>query len=122
MSSLYIKKSIKKSMTEYHHLINSQAYLLFYYISLRGEMRYDKIWSLVFFHSFGALNGVFEVQFYQGFIFFYTLSKTLIACRTMQLRFLKVETLLNNAFKGSRPMTHLHNIVGVLKRNKTIVT
>ena len=29
----------------------------------------------------------------------YTLSKTLIACRAMQLRFLKVETLLNNAFK-----------------------
>ena len=30
---------------------------------------------------------------------FYTLSKTLIACRAMQLRFFKGETLLNNAFK-----------------------
>ena len=29
---------------------------------------------------------------------FYTLSKTLIACRAMQLRFFKVETLLNTAF------------------------
>ena len=29
----------------------------------------------------------------------YTLSKTLIACRDIQLRFLKVKTLLNNAFK-----------------------
>ena len=32
---------------------------------------------------------------------FYTLWKTLIACRDMQLRFLKVKTLLNNAFKLS---------------------
>ena len=30
---------------------------------------------------------------------FYTLSKTLIACRDMQLRFFKVKTLLNDAFK-----------------------
>ena len=30
---------------------------------------------------------------------FYTLSKILIACRVMQLRFVKVKTLLNNAFK-----------------------
>ena len=30
----------------------------------------------------------------------YTLSKTLIACRDMQLRLLKVKTLLNNAFKS----------------------
>ena len=30
---------------------------------------------------------------------FYTLSKTLIACRDMQFRFFKVKTLLNNAFK-----------------------
>ena len=30
---------------------------------------------------------------------FYTLSKILIACRDMQLRFFKVKTLLNNVFK-----------------------
>ena len=30
---------------------------------------------------------------------FYTLLKTLIACRAMQLRFIKVETLFKNAFK-----------------------
>ena len=30
---------------------------------------------------------------------FYTLWKTLIACRDMQLRFLRVKSLLNNAFK-----------------------
>ena len=40
----------------------------------------------------------FEVQIFQGFIF-YTLSKTLITCRDMQPRFLKVRTLLNNSFK-----------------------
>ena len=55
------------------------------------------IWSLVYFHSFEALNDAFEVQYFQGFIF-YTLPKTLIACRAMQLRFLKVKTFLNNAF------------------------
>ena len=51
-----------------------------------------------YFHSFEALNDALEVQFFQGFIF-YTLPKTLIACRAMQLRFYKVKTLLNNAFK-----------------------
>ena len=37
-------------------------------------------------HSFEALNDAFEVLFFQGFIF-YTIPKTLIAFRTMQLRF-----------------------------------
>ena len=41
---------------------------------------------LSIFHSFEALNDAFEVQFVQGFIF-YTLPKTLIPFRTMQLRF-----------------------------------
>ena len=50
------------------------------------------------FLSFEALN-VFEVQFFSG-LHFYTLPKTLIACRAMQLRFLKVKTLLNNAFNN----------------------
>ena len=44
------------------------------------------------------LNDAFEVQFFSG-LHFYTLPKTLIACRAMQLRFFKVITLLNNAFK-----------------------
>ena len=55
------------------------------------------IWSLVYFHSFEALNDAFEVQFFSG-LHFYTLTKTLIGCRDMQLRFIKVRTLLNNAF------------------------
>ena len=52
---------------------------------------------LFFFSSFfEALNDAFEVQCLQGVII-YTVSKTLIACRAMQLRFFfKVETLLNN--------------------------
>ena len=52
---------------------------------------------VIFFYFFEALDDdyVFEVQFFQVFIFFfYTLSKTLIAYRAMQLRFFKVETLL----------------------------
>ena len=50
----------------------------------------------------------FEVQFFQGFIFlFYTLLKTLIACRAMHLRFFfKLETLLNNAFNDCLVILH----------------
>ena len=44
------------------------------------------------------VNDAFEVQFLSR-LHFYTLPKTLIACRAMQLRFFKVKTLLNNAFK-----------------------
>ena len=47
---------------------------------------------------FRFFNGAFEVQFFSG-LHFLNLSKTLITCRAMQLRFLKVEALLNNAFK-----------------------
>ena len=39
------------------------------------------------FLLFEALNGAFEVQFFQGALHFYTLSKTLIACRDLQLSF-----------------------------------
>ena len=51
------------------------------------------IWSLVYFHSF-------EVQIFSG-LQFYTLRKTLIAFRTMQLRFVLSEKLLSNAFIGA---------------------
>ena len=41
---------------------------------------------------------------------FYTLPKTLIACRDMQLRFFKVKTLLNNAFnKKARQVIEYHS-------------
>ena len=46
---------------------------------------------------FEAFKDALEVQFISG-LQFYTLSKTLIACRAMQLRFLKVDTLLSNSF------------------------
>ena len=42
---------------------------------------------------FEAFNGAFEVQFFSG-LHLYTLSKTLIACRDMQLRFLKSENIV----------------------------
>ena len=63
-----------------------------------GEKLVRCIWSLVYFLFFEALNGAFEVQFLSG-LHFYTVWKTLIVCRDMQLRFFKVKTLLNNAFK-----------------------
>ena len=61
-----------------------------------GRNEYDKSGHLSIFTSL-KLNGAFEVQFCQSFIF-YTLSKTLVACRAMQLGVLKVKTLLNTAF------------------------
>ena len=51
----------------------------------------------MYFHFLEALNNAFEVQFFSG-LNFYSLSETLIACTAMQLRFLKEEILLNNAF------------------------
>ena len=58
-----------------------------------------EIWSLVSFYSFEAPNDAFEVKHFQGLIF-YTLAKTLVACRAMQLKFLKVETLLKGKFSS----------------------
>ena len=89
-------------MTEYHHWINGQAYRLILR-AVYGENEKDKSGHFFFclskFHFFAALNGAFiKVQFFQIFIFTVTLSKTLIACRDMQLRFLKWKQLLNTAF------------------------
>ena len=53
------------------------------------------------FHFFEALNDAFEVFFSSSGFHFYTLLKTLLAYRAMQLRFFEVETLLNNAFNQS---------------------
>ena len=41
------------------------------------------------------LINAFEVPFFQGVIF-YTLPKTLIACRAMQLRFVKSENVVEH--------------------------
>ena len=63
-----------------------------------GKWVHAESGHLSIFTLFEALNvHAFEVQFFQGFIF-YTLPKTLIAFRTMQLRFFKVKNV-NNAFK-----------------------
>ena len=65
-----------------------------------GRNEYGISGHLHIFAFFEALNGAFEVQFFSG-LHFYTSSKTLITCRCMQLRFFKVKTLLNNAFKSN---------------------
>ena len=89
--------TIKISMNEYHHWINSLVHCLFYHYSLWGKWVWY-FWSLVaYFCFFAALNNTFEVHFFQGFIC-YTISDTCNSCRAKQLRFFKVETLLNNAF------------------------
>ena len=51
-----------------------------------GGNEYGKPGHLYYFHFFEALNDAFEVQFVSG-LHLYTLSKTLIAYRAMQLRF-----------------------------------
>ena len=62
-----------------------------------GGNEFGKSGHLSFFTYLKHLMLAFEVQF--SGVHFHTLSKTLITCRDMQLRFFKVETLLNNAFR-----------------------
>ena len=57
----------------------------------------DKSSHLSIFTSLKHLMVLLRCNFFRAS--FYTLSKTLIACRTMQLRFCKVKTWLHNAFK-----------------------
>ena len=65
-----------------------------------GKMSMVFLVTCIFFlHFFEALNKAFEAFFPPPpELHFYTLSRTLITCRAMQLRFFKVETFLNNAF------------------------
>ena len=51
-----------------------------------GRNEYDKSGHLSTFYFFEAFNGAFEVHFFSG-LHLYNLSKTLLACRDMQLRF-----------------------------------
>ena len=51
------------------------------------------------FHCFKALNNNFEARLFLH-VHFYASSDLLMACRTMQLRFLKLETVLTYAFNG----------------------
>ena len=48
-----------------------------------GRNEYGISGHLHIFAFFEALNGAFEVQFFFQGLHFYTLSKTLIACRDM---------------------------------------
>ena len=50
------------------------------------------------FHCFKALNNNFEARPYLH-VHFYASSDLLMACRTMQLRFFKLGTVLTYAFK-----------------------
>ena len=61
-----------------------------------GENENGKSGHLSIFTSLKQLIMLLKGNFSRAL--FYTLSKTLITCRPMQLRFFKVETLLNNAF------------------------
>ena len=62
-------------------------YITIWFNSLRwggggGGDGYGRFGHLYIFHLLHARNGALEVQLFQGFIF-WTLSKTLIACRDM---------------------------------------
>ena len=62
-----------------------------------GENEYGESGHLSIFTLLKHLMMLLKYNF--SGLHFYTLPKTLIACRAMQLRFFKVKTLLNNAFK-----------------------
>ena len=81
-------------MTKHHNFINRQAYYMVYSIT----QQYDKFGHLSIFTLLKHLMMLLKCNF--SGLHFYTLLKTLIACRAMQLRYIKVETLLNNAFKN----------------------
>ena len=58
------------------------------------------------------------VRFFDAGFLFDIISQTLLACRAMQLRFSKVETLLNNAFNPNiTKCTCVHCLDIVFKRN-----
>ena len=59
-----------------------------------GGNEYGKSGHLSMFTALKHLMMLLKEQHFQYFIFIYTLSKTLITCRDMQLKFFKVETLL----------------------------
>ena len=62
-----------------------------------GRNEYGISGHLHIFAFLKHLIVLLRCNFFSG-LHFYTLSKTLIACRDMQLRFLNVKTLLNNVF------------------------
>ena len=70
---------------------------------VNGGKRVWWIWSLDYIYSFEALNDAFEVQFLFRVSFLHLIKDTdsCMTFRAMQLRFFKVETLLNNAFNSS---------------------
>ena len=66
-----------------------------------GEMSMHISGHLQIFAFFEALHNAIKVECFQGFIFIPCITDTGIACRAMHFRFfLKVKTLLNNAFKA----------------------
>ena len=66
-----------------------------------GENEYGESGHLSIFTLLEHLMMLLKYNFFSG-LNFYTLSKTLIACRVMQLS----ETLLNNAFKASETSSY----------------
>ena len=68
----------------------------------------SKITLVTFLFSllWSTFNGAFETANFSE-LHLYTLSKTLIACRAMRLRFCKVKTLLNNAFNSYINSLHI---------------
>ena len=64
-----------------------------------GENEYGESGHLSIFTLLKHLMMLLKYNIFSG-LHFYTLPKPLIACRAMQLRYVKVKTLLNNAFNN----------------------
>ena len=57
------------------------------------------------FHCFKALNNNLEEISTFSYVNFYASSDLLMACRTMQLRFLKLGTVFNNLYAFNNVLT-----------------
>ena len=71
---------------------------LILHVGLKQRSMCGKSGHLSIFTSLKHLMMLLKSNFFSSGLHFYTLSKPLIACGDMQLRFLKVITLLNTAF------------------------
>ena len=69
-------RSLSKSPYDWISPLNKQSGMTIYFnTAVYGEKWVWYFWSLAYFHFFAALNGAFEVQFFQDAFDFYYLIK-----------------------------------------------
>ena len=96
--------------------VNELKLLCFILNSLWGKISMVNLITCIF-SLFEALNDVFEVQCFQGFIFYNNHRHWVIAGRAMQLRCLNMETLLHNSFNRAMRAYNLQS-----RKKKKVLT